>query len=115
MEKYINEHNKECYKGVDMDTEFSCDLFHMPKYQHEGDESFAFHSNLGSLTVVDRMTGFGFRDTESGFRDKDGNFWLASGMYDVRDSGCLTVGEAIEWVKSRANTCVGYNPKEQAQ
>lgn len=108
MEKYINEHGKECYRGIDDSSEFSADLFHKPEYQGVEDyESFAFHSELGSLTVVDRMTGFGWRDVESGYRDKDGKFWLASGHHDVRDSGCKTVGEAIQWVKARANNCIG--------
>ena len=109
MEKYINDFGKECYKGVELSSDFSSDLFHKPKYQYEGDESFALHTNFGSLTVLDRMTGFmgGIRDIESGFRDEDGNFWLASGNYDVRESGVTTIGEAIEWVKAKANTCVG--------
>jgi hypothetical protein len=57
------------------------------------------HVDIGSLTVLDRMTGFGFRDTETGFRAPDGAWWLASGDHDVRLSGALTLGEAIEWVK----------------
>ena len=108
MEKYINESDKEAYRNVELSSLFSSDLFHKPKRQFEDDESFALHTNLGSLTVVDRLTGFiGYvRDTESGFRDVDGNFWLASGMLDVRKSECKTIGEAIEWVKTNANTCV---------
>lgn len=108
MERYINEHNKPVYRGVTAETEFSSDLFHMPEYQGiEDDESFAFHSEMGSITVLDRMTGFGWRDIETGYRSPDGKFWLASGQQDVRRSGCNTVGEAIEWVKARANNCVG--------
>ena len=109
MEKYINEHGKECYRNVVQETRFSASLFHKPEHQHEGDESFALHTNLGSLTVLDRMTGFGdgIRDIESGFRSPDGEFWLASGNYDVRESGAANVGEAIKWVKDRANSCVG--------
>lgn len=107
MEKYINEHGKECYRGIDDSSEFSADLFHKPEYQPEEDESFAFHSELGSLTVLDRMTGFGLRDVESGYRAPDGKFWLASGMVDVRYSGSKTIGEAIAFVKSHANTCIG--------
>jgi len=102
MEKYINEYKKECWRGVTMDSEFSSDLFHYPEYQNKADPNgynIAFHSELGSLTVCDRMTGFGVRDIETGYRDKDGNFWLASGRFDVRNSGAKTVGEAIEWVK----------------
>ena len=106
MEKYIK-NNKECYKGVSLDSEFSSDLFHAPAYQFETDKSLALHTNLGSITVLDRMTGFGggIRDTETGFRDMDGNFWLASGNLDVRESDAKTIGEAIAWVKENANTC----------
>lgn len=45
----------------------------------------------GCITIVDRQTGFTYpgtfqfrRDTETGFRDKDDNFWLASGDFDIR-------------------------------
>jgi len=108
MEQYINEEGKPVYKGVTAETEFSSDLFHKPEYQViDGDEIFAFHSEMGSLTVVDRMTGFGWRDIETGYRSPDGKFWLASGGNDVRLAGCTTVGEAIIWVKTRANTCLG--------
>ncbi len=116
MKKYINEFDKECYKGVRLSSRFSADLFHMPEYQGcDEDKHWALHTNHGSLTVVDRMTGFGHRDIETGFRDTDKNgrnFWLASGDCDVRDSGCKTIGEAIDWVKERANTCV---PKKEVK
>ncbi len=106
MEKYVNEHGKECFKGVTKDTPFDVECFHKPEWQEKDGENFAFHSELGSLTVVDRITGFGWRDIESGYRDENGKFWLASGRIDVRYSGCATVGDAIQWVKDRANTCV---------
>jgi len=116
MEKYINEHGKECWKNITSESMFNADLFHeVPpsKYEIEGfyhyerDIQNAFHSELGSLTVLDRMTGFGWRDIETGYRSPEGKFWLASGNYDVRNSKAKTVGEAIEWVKQRANNCVG--------
>lgn len=81
---------------------------------------------LGSLTVLNRMTGFGWRDTETGFRDwmgtkvyqwKEGEpvriearFWLASGMFDVRDhipEEGIMYSEAVAIVKANANTCCG--------
>jgi len=105
IEKYINEDDRECYRGVTESTLFTLDLFHKPDYQFETDIHWAFHSELGSLTVLDRMTGFGFRDIESGYRDPEGNFWLASGNIDVRYSGVKTVREAIEYVKTHANIC----------
>lgn len=109
MEKYRNEHDKECYKGVAFESAFSSDLFHEVECSMEEDKQVALHTNLGSLTVVDRMTGFsgGIRDIESGFRSLGGDFWLASGNLDVRESGAESIGEAIGWVKRNANTCIG--------
>lgn len=65
----------------------------------------ALHTNLGSLTVLRRMTGFGWWDTETGFRDIDGKFWLASGNMDVRQLTPIKLASMIEWVKLNANTC----------
>lgn len=115
MEKYINDYEKECYRGVEENTNFADLEFHLVKresdkrlfYGEEPDTQFALHTNLGTLTVLDRMTGFGHRDTETGFRAPDGKFWLASGDYDVRDSGVSTISDAIEWVKKRTNNCIG--------
>jgi len=77
-------------------------------WSHSSDTQTAWHTHLGSLTVLDRMTGFGHgvRDTETGFRCPEGDFWLASGNIDVRLSGAKTLGEAIQWVKDFANNCV---------
>ena len=111
MEKYINDWGKPCYKGATEDTPLNPDDFHMPDNQPEDGKSYALHTNLGSLTVLFRVTGFtgidGYplKDVETGFRDTDGKFWLASGNCDVRKSGCKTLGEAIAWVKSGANSC----------
>lgn len=116
MEKYVNEWGKTIYTGVEESTPFDFDLFtevDMSKqnshcsYDYERDYQRAFHSNLGSLTVLDRMTGFGWRDVESGFRDKDGKLWIASGGKDIRYAEVKTFGEAIEWIKENANTCIG--------
>lgn len=113
MEKYINEAGKECWRGVTLESGFSADIFHgLPmnndtNFSYDDNYQWAFHSELGSLTVLDRRTGFGWRDIETGYRSQEGKFWLASGDIDVRESGCATVGEAIEWIKDRANTCVG--------
>lgn len=105
------------WRGVTPDTPFGASLFHevespLSTYtsEFEARYQFAFHSNLGSITVLNRRTGFGHRDVETGYRDPDGLFWLASGGCDVRSAGCETVGAAIEWVKKNANTCVGLKP-----
>ena len=112
IERYTNKFGKECYKGVKEDTHFKDLEFHEITHtcaEHdEPDVEFVLHTNLGSLTVLNRMTGFGCRDTETGYRDPDGTFWLASGGYDVRVDSLGTIEEAIGWVKDHANTCVGY-------
>lgn len=107
MNKYTNEYDKECYSGVTPDLPFNLLEFHQVDCFDEGDTQVALHTNLGSLTVVDRMTGFGWRDIETGYRAKNGEFWLATGNCDVRESGCETIQEAIDWVKGNANTCIG--------
>jgi len=112
VERYINEHGKECWAGVVLNSPFQRDIFHQvdmkndPFWEYDANYQWAFHCDIGSITVLDRRTGFGHRDTETGFRDREGKFWLASGMRDVRESKCKTIGEAIEWVKKHANTCV---------
>lgn len=94
-------------KNLTLDSPFSKELFEEVDMRwSDGDKQIALHTDFGSLTVLDRMTGFGWRDVETGYRDPDGNFWLASGNQDVTESGSKTIGEAIEWVKERANTCV---------
>lgn len=115
MEKYTNEYGKECWKDATLETPFTADIFHDVEHKpsifdesdYDREYQVAFHSNLGSLTVLDRRTGFGWRDTETGYRCPDGKFWLASGMFDVRKSEAKTIGEAIEWVKKNANNCIG--------
>jgi len=62
---------------------------------------------IGRFTVLDRMIGFGHRDIETGFKDLNGKFWLASGDFDVRDHPDFTFQEAVDWVKKNANNCIG--------
>jgi hypothetical protein len=65
------------------------------------------------ITVLDRMTGFGYRDIETGYcndpskRIDSKNMWIASGNFDIRDFPELSVSEAIAMIKSNANTLVG--------
>jgi hypothetical protein len=61
------------------------------------------------LSVLDRLTGYGDekRDIETGYRDKSNLFWLASGNFDIREYGELSINEAINFIKRNANTCVG--------
>lgn len=109
MESFINEFGKKSHKGATLDTPFNIEDFHEVKCL-ERDFQVALHTNIGSLTVLDRVTGYGYgiRDVETGFQCAEtGLFWLASGGYDVRESPAKTLGEAIAWVKGKANTCVG--------
>lgn len=73
----------------------------------EGDSQFAHHGEFGSITVIDRMTGFGWRDVETGFRAKDGKMWIASGNFSIREYLKLTIRAAIQMIKEEANTCKG--------
>lgn len=107
MERYINEWSKECFRDVLPEDTFDVSLFHVVSNIIDDDYQLALHTNLGSITILDRMTGFGYRDIETGYRSPEGKFWLASGMCDVRDSGSETFGEAINWIMANANTCIG--------
>lgn len=89
-------------------------------------ESYKIHSDcgdrawhlifpgVGRISILDRETGFsdwsGFsnrRDTETGFKNEDGKFWLASGDFDIRREGeGMTYAEAIDHIKAHANTCI---------
>jgi hypothetical protein len=112
MIKHINDKGKPSFTEVTPDDVLTRDLFYYPVYQGCDDEpddwNTAFHCNLGSLTVVDRMTGFGFRDVESGYRDPAGAFWLASGGYNVmKECEGKSIAGAIHWIKENANACKG--------
>ncbi len=65
--------------------------------------------NGGSITVLDRMTGFGYRDVETGYRSPCGAFWLASGREDIRRylAEFNNEDEMAQWVMDRANNCTG--------
>jgi len=98
---------------IDKALEFQLDLklsalTFEEKAQFDDNTSWALHLHIGSITVLDRMTGFSFgRDIESGFRDPYNKFWLASGNFDIREQGDITVREAIRLIKDNANICKG--------
>ena len=116
MERYTNDRGIPCYRNAHKYSEFESGLFHKVEMTSDcGNRQWALHTDIGSLTVLDRMTGFGYRDVETGFRDMDGNFWLASGDIDVRYSGAQNLGDAIEWIKKRANNCIPKLSKESEQ
>lgn len=107
MKPFINEYGESGYDEVNNETEFHPDLFQKDEKQDTNNEYYDLHTNLGSLTVVDRLIDpdLNIRDTTSGFWCPKGNFWLASGMMDVRLSGAKTIVDAINWIKKNANTC----------
>jgi len=80
-------------------------------FERDPDILYIAKTDSGTFTVLDRMTGFGFRDIETGFRDPLNSelFWLVSGGFDIRDYPELTIEEAINKIKKEANTC---RPKE---
>ena len=116
MELTTNEYGKPFWIGVKGDSLIIEDNFHEVNMHHPfldeigrgPDIQFAFHCNLGSITVLDRMTGFSFgRDTETGYRDPDGKFWIASGMFDIRAHMPMTFADAVKLIKQNANTRAG--------
>jgi len=108
MFKQVND-GVESWTGVLLDDEFNPGDMHDSKHNDVDNFQRVIHTNLGTITVLDRMTGYGCgaMDTETGFRDMAGNFWLATGRMDVRRAGCKTFGDAIQWIKDNANTCTG--------
>lgn len=76
----------------------------------ELEDSCVYHTlmNGGTISVVSRMTGFGWRDEETGYRSPCGKFWLASGHQDIRDvlDELASEDEMAQWVMDRANNCV---------
>ena len=107
MEKTINEFGKEVWSGISCSDKVTKDMFHEIIRNDGGDVTQALHTNLGSITILDRMTGYGYREVETGYRDKEGKFWLASGNFDIMTYGFNNIGDMISAIKSNANTCVG--------
>ena len=97
------------WNGIRENTPFDKKYFHKVDICNDYEDSqLACHTSyLGSITVLDRMTGFGYRDVETGYRDLHGEFWLASGNFNILQQNCNTFGEAVELIKSNANNCVG--------
>lgn len=91
--------------------------YQQPDLAWDGEpETIGWYHSLpfgGSISVVSRMTGFGYRDEETGYRSPCGKFWLASGHYDIRDAlHELDSHEAMaEWVMARANNCIASPPR----
>ena len=80
---------------------------HQTRLAIEEDILLAAKTDIGRISVLDRMTGYGYRDIETGFTDADGKFWLASGQFDIREYPELPIEDAIALIKQRANECRG--------
>jgi hypothetical protein len=108
MAKAYEENGIIKYRGVNYETpmdefEFSA------KPAGNGDTCHYLITDAGTFTVLERQetghypyTG----DVETGYRDNDGFFWLASGGVDVR-TGCRTFGDAVKMVEQLANVVAG--------
>lgn len=101
MQEQLHESGQKYFTGANLDTPFDPAQFQVVPCPN-GNTQWALRTDIGRLSVMDRMTGFGYRDFETGFMDTSGTFWLAQGQLDVRRSGVATLGEAIAWVKERA-------------
>jgi hypothetical protein len=101
-----NKNEITIHRDMTVDTPFDSSLFQTRTISEPKDKNYVFSCNLGTFTVLDRMTGSGYRDIETGWRDSDNTFWLATNGIDVRQSGAKTIGEAIQWVKDNANACI---------
>ena len=84
------------------------DLDFKKEIRMDGEDIYYFvYTDFGRISVLDRLTGFGWRDIETGFTDNDDKFWLASGDFDIRRNSEMEIPEAIELIKKSANTCIG--------
>ncbi len=88
-----------------------CELVFNEKSVCGGENTlFSTDTEFGRITVLDRLTGYGdgdIRDIETGYKNKSGEFWLASGDFDIRRFGELTIEDAVLKIKENANTCRG--------
>lgn len=105
------------WNGIFEDTPFDAKYFlDVDMGLNTTDFQKACHTSaLGSITVLDRLTGYeGYvRDIETGYRDLHGEFWLASGNFNILEQGCKTFGEAIALIKKNANNCIGKEHDEK--
>jgi hypothetical protein len=67
----------------------------------------------GRITVLERMTGFGWRDVETGYKSPCGRWYLASGQVDIRNAldELETHDDMAQWVIERANICTGSDER----
>lgn len=74
----------------------------------------------GKTTILDRMTGYGYRDIETGFREWNSphrfmhcDFWLASNGFDIRET--INSNDEMRWdsivrfIKLNASAVIGID------
>lgn len=88
------------------------ELWRRPDLEWDGHHDICVSHHLmtgGYITVLSRMTGYGYRDVETGYRSPCGQFWLASGNMDIRDELHKLNSEdaMVDWVIKNANICKG--------
>lgn len=80
------------------------------------DEDILYSAFVGNqrFTVLNRMSGFGWRDIETGYCDnylaplESPNMWIATG-FDIRNYPDATLEEAVQLIKNNANVCRGVD------
>ena len=80
------------------------------KTQSDSDHLYTLKLPKGErITVLDRITGFSghLRDTETGYRNAEGKFWLGAGDFDIREYK-ISIKSAIIKIKEHSNICRGY-------
>ena len=92
-----------------MNRVFECDFVISWKSREKEDSLWINKVEGHKFTVIDRLTDLidGVREIESGYRDLDGKFWLASGGFDIRKHLPLNLNKAILLIKDNANACKG--------
>ena len=87
------------------------EMFKMRRlYEDAWNKDIIYEINLPRnirITVLDRMTGFGYRDIETGLRNSKNKFWLASGNFDIRSFLPLNLTDVMKKIKKNSNNCKG--------
>lgn len=95
------------------------------RWYQEPDDMWVYDAGIfGRITILNRQTGFMDcrRDTETGFRDRrlprECDFWLASGMFDIRQyipQEGICFNELVKKVKKYSNAVVGGLPSGRCE
>lgn len=65
----------------------------------ENDTLWTAHTEFGRFTVLNRMTGYGYRDTETMFLPSKGALFNLAQGFDIRNFPDLNLEDAIEEIK----------------